>query len=273
MGCGGAAPGEERPCDMQAFPAVPLHDERDGSGSRVVLLHGFGQTCGCWGPVASALAAHHEVVRLDLPGHGGSGGVEADLPATGRLVARAGGPAVYVGYSMGARMALHATTEAPGTVLGLVLVGGTPGIEDNAERAERRARDGALAARIRAEGVDWFVDWWLAQPMFAGLSPATRFEDERRGNTAEGLARSLELAGTGSQRPLWSALPAIDVPVLVVAGADDRRYASIAERTAAAIGPNATAALIPGAGHSAHLERPARFVDLVRPWLRTVAGT
>jgi 2-succinyl-6-hydroxy-2,4-cyclohexadiene-1-carboxylate synthase len=257
---------------MQAFPPVPLHDERDGLGPRVVLLHGFGQTCRCWGPVAAALAARHEVVRLDLPGHGDSAAVAADLPSTGRLAAAAGGPAVYVGYSMGARMALHVAIEAPAVARGLVLVGGTPGIEDAGARAERRERDAALAARIRAQGVAWFVDWWLAQPMFAGLSAAARFEDERRRNTAEGLARSLELAGTGSQCPLWSALPGIDLPVLVMAGEDDERYAAIARRTAAAIGPNARVALVAGAGHSAHLEEPARFLEAVEPWLSETTG-
>jgi 2-succinyl-6-hydroxy-2,4-cyclohexadiene-1-carboxylate synthase len=257
---------------MQAVLAVRLHDERDGSGPRVVLLHGFGQTCRCWGPVAPALAAHHEVVRLDLPGHGGSAAIAADLPATGRLAADAGGPAVYVGYSMGARMALHVATEAPGAVRGLVLLGGTPGIDDDGERAERRARDADLAARIRADGVDWFVGWWLAQPMFAGLSAATRFEDERRRNTADGLARSLELAGTGSQRPLWSALPSIDAPVLVMAGEDDERYAAIARRTAMAIGANARVALVAGAGHSAHLEQPGRFLEALEPWLAEATG-
>jgi 2-succinyl-6-hydroxy-2,4-cyclohexadiene-1-carboxylate synthase len=257
---------------MQAFPAVPLHDERDGSGPRVVLLHGFGQTCRCWGSVAAALAAHHEVVRLDLPGHGDSADITADLAATGRLAAEAGGPAVYVGYSMGARMALHVATEAPAAVRGLVLVGGTPGIEEATARADRREQDHALAALIRGKGVDWFVDWWLAQPMFAGLSPATRFEHERRRNTAEGLARSLELAGTGSQRPLWSSLPGIDVPVLVMAGENDERYAAIARRTAAAIGPNARVALVPEAGHSAHLEQPARILEAVEPWLAEATG-
>ena len=250
---------------------MTLHGEREGSGPRIVLLHGFGQTGRCWGPLAPALARRHEVLRLDAPGHGGSGVVTADLPTTGRLVADAGGPAIYFGYSMGARMALHVATEAPDAVAALVLVGGTPGIEDDAERAERRAADRALAQRIRADGVDAFVERWLALPMFAGLPAEARFEAERRRNTAEGLAASLELAGTGAQQPLWGALPAIDVPVLVVAGADDHRYAAVAERTAAAVGANARAALVPGVGHSAHLEQPERFVDLLLSWLRGVA--
>lgn len=237
-----------------------------------MLLHGFGQTCRCWGPLAPALAAHHEVVRVDAPGHGGSSTVAADLPTAGRLIAETGGRAVYLGYSMGARMALHVATEVPDAVRALVLVGGTPGIEDGATRAERHAADLALADHIRTGGVDAFVERWLAQPMFAGLPAEARFDDERRRNTADGLATSLELAGTGAQRPLWDALPAIGVPVLVMAGADDERYAAIAARTAAAIGDNARAALVPGAGHSAHLEQPDRVIDLLLPWLGAVTG-
>jgi pimeloyl-ACP methyl ester carboxylesterase len=155
-------------------------------------------------------------------------------------------------------------------VRALVLVGGTPGIEDPAERAERHATDLAQARRIRDEGVAAFVERWLAMPMFAGLPPEGRFEDERRRNSAEGLATSLELAGTGAQRPLWDVLPAIDMPVLVVAGADDHRYAAIARRTAEAIGDNARPALVEGAGHSAHLEQPDRFAALLLPWLAEV---
>jgi 2-succinyl-6-hydroxy-2,4-cyclohexadiene-1-carboxylate synthase len=246
---------------------VLLHGERDGAGARLVLLHGFGQTCRCWGSLAPTLARRYEVLRLDAPGHGGSAAIAADLPATGRLVAETAGPAVYLGYSMGARMALHVAVEATEAVRALVLVGGTPGIADDRQRAERRAADRALARRIRAEGVDAFVERWLATPMFAGLPPDARFEDERRRNTADGLATSLELAGTGSQRPLWDALPAITVPVLLVAGQDDLGYAAIAERAAATVGANARAALVPGAGHSAHLEQPERFAELLLDWL------
>ena len=250
-----------------------LHGERDGSGPRIVLLHGFGQTGRCWGPLAPALARRHEVLRLDAPGHGGSSAVTADLPTTGRLVAEAGGPAVYLGYSMGARMALHVATGAPEAVRALVLVSGTPGIEDEAERAERRAADRALARRIRDGGVDGFVAWWLAQPMFAGLPPEGRFEDERRSNTTDGLASSLEQAGTGSQRPLWGELAAVDVPVLVVAGERDERYAALAARTADAIGANARSVLVPGAGHSPHLEQPELTTDMVLSWVGALDGT
>ncbi|HEV7759411.1 MAG TPA: alpha/beta fold hydrolase, partial [Acidimicrobiales bacterium] len=180
---------------------MSLHSERSGDGppdQRLVLLHGFTQTGRCWVPVDADLARDHEVVRIDAPGHGGSSAVRADLRETAALLAAAGGPAIYVGYSMGARMALHVALEQPRVVQGLVLIGGTPGIVDDAERAERRERDRALAQRLRTEGVDAFLAFWLAQPLFAGLPPAGRFDDERRRNTAEGLASSLELAGTGS---------------------------------------------------------------------------
>jgi 2-succinyl-6-hydroxy-2,4-cyclohexadiene-1-carboxylate synthase len=255
---------------VQASLAVRLHSETGGTGPpdrRIVLLHGFTQTARCWAPVDADLGRDHEVVRIDAPGHGGSSDVRADLGEAARLIAEAGGPAVYVGYSMGARMALHVVLEQPSVVRGLVLIGGTPGIADAAERAERRRRDRALAQRVRAEGVEAFLELWLAQPLFAGLPPAGRFEDERRRNTADGLASSLELAGTGAQASRWDELAGIDVPTLVVAGAGDTRYAGIARRMVEAIGADARAALVPGAGHAAHVERPEAFLQILRAWL------
>jgi 2-succinyl-6-hydroxy-2,4-cyclohexadiene-1-carboxylate synthase len=256
--------------EVQASLTMALHSERAGAGPRLVMLHGFGQTARCWGPVADDLARDHEVVRLDAPGHGGSSAARADLAGTAGLAARTCGTGVWLGYSMGGRMALHVAVRSPRALRALVLVGATPGIEDDAERAARREQDRDQARRLRSEGVDAFVERWLELPMFAGLPPWARFDDERRRNTAEGLAASLELAGTGSQAPLWSSLAAIDVPVLAVAGADDARYAAIAERMAAAIGPNASVALVPGAGHAAHLEDPDGFLAVLRPWLAEV---
>lgn len=247
--------------------AMPLYAERSGAGPRVVLVHGFTQTRRCWGLVADDLVADHEVVLVDAPGHGRSGEVLADLDAGALLVGEAGGAATYLGYSMGARACLHLALARPELVRGLVLLGGTAGIEDDGERRARREQDRRTAARLRQEGLDAFLDWWLAQPLFAGLPAARAQRAERLENTVEGLASSLELAGTGSQAPCWARLAELSIPVLVLAGADDAKFADLAERMAAAIGPNATVALVGGAGHAAHLERPDRFLAVLRPWL------
>jgi 2-succinyl-6-hydroxy-2,4-cyclohexadiene-1-carboxylate synthase len=244
-----------------------LHAVTEGSGSRLVLVHGFTQTHACWGPVGDDLATDHEVVRVDAPGHGGSAGIDTDLIGGARLLGEVGGPATYLGYSMGARLALHLAIASPELVRGLVLVGGTAGIEDPAERATRRRADDDLAAQLEAEGVEAFVDRWLAQPLFAGLDEAAACRAERLTNSVAGLASSLRRAGTGTQEPLWDRLGAIGAPTLVVTGEHDRKFTELGRRLAGAV-PDAALAVVPGAGHTAHLERPAAFLAALRPWLR-----
>jgi 2-succinyl-6-hydroxy-2,4-cyclohexadiene-1-carboxylate synthase len=244
-----------------------LHAERRGSGPKLVLVHGFTQTRRCWGPEADALADDHEVVLVDAPGHGRSAEISVDLRTGGRLIADQGGEATYLGYSMGARLCLHVALTDPELVRGLVLLGATAGIEDPEERERRHEQDLATAARIERDGLPTFLDDWLAQPLFAGLPPERTFRRERLENTVEGLQSSLEQAGTGSQDPSWHELHRLDMPVLVLAGADDTKFAALAQRIAGEIGPNATLALIEDAGHAAHLEQPERFLAVVQPWL------
>lgn len=244
-----------------------LWSERDGAGPRVVLVHGFTQTRRCWGPVADDLATDHEVVRVDAPGHGRSADVTAGLRTGARLIADEGGAATYLGYSMGGRYCLHVALGAPELVRGLVLVGATGGIDDPAERAERRRVDDAMAARLERDGLEPFLDAWLAQPLFAGLTPEQQCRPARLENTVDGLAASLRIAGTGAQDPLWDRLDRLEMPVLVVAGEADTKFTVLGERLVASIGANATLALVPGAGHAPHLEDSAGFLAVVRPWL------
>ena len=247
-----------------------LHVEREGAGPTLVLVHGFTQTGRSWGRVAADLRRDHEVVRPDAPGHGGSSAIEADLPTGGDLLVDAvGGPATYVGYSMGARLSLHAALQHPDAVRGLVLLGGTAGLEDAEERATRVTSDRALATRLATDGVDAFLERWLAQPLFARLPSDEEDRADRRRNTVAGLRSSLLLAGTGTQVPAWDRLRRLAMPVLAVAGADDAKFAALAQRMAERIGDNATVALVPDAGHAAHLEQPDAFVALLRGWLTT----
>ena len=186
-------------------------------------------------------------------GHGGSTACEADLWATADLLAQLG-PASYVGYSMGARMVLHTAVAHPELVARMVLVSGTAGIEDPDERAQRRAADEALADRIEAIGVPAFLDEWLALPLFAHLPPDAHDRAERERNTAAGLASSLRLAGTGTQRPLWDRLGGVQAPTLVVTGHLDAKFDQLGDRLAANL-PSAERLRLRG-GHTVHREDP-----------------
>jgi 2-succinyl-6-hydroxy-2,4-cyclohexadiene-1-carboxylate synthase len=169
---------------------------------------------------------------------------------------------------MGGRLCLHLALAQPELVERLVLVSASPGIEDPGQRAARRASDGALAQRVEAEGVAAFVDWWLAQSLFATLPASAAGREERLANTAEGLAGSLRLAGAGSQAPLWDRLSELAMPALVVAGDLDATYVDIGRRMAARIGDNAELVLIPGAGHACHLERLDAFCVVLADFLQ-----
>jgi 2-succinyl-6-hydroxy-2,4-cyclohexadiene-1-carboxylate synthase len=246
---------------------MPLHADRRGQGPPLVLVHGFTQTRRCWGPEVDRLALDHEVICVDAPGHGRSSDGQVDLREGARLLVETGGDATYLGYSMGARFALHVALEAPTAVRGLVLLSGTAGIEDEAERAARRAQDHRTSERLAAEGLETFLDGWLRQPLFATLPPGRAFRSERLENTVAGLRASLDHAGTGSQVPVWDRLASLAMPVLVLAGSTDAKFVDLAERMAATIGANATLTVIEGAGHAAHLEQPDRFLTALQPWL------
>lgn len=241
-------------------------------GRRVVQAHGFTQTLASWGSVGERLGERWEVVRVDLPGHGGSGAVRAGFEEAAGLVGEAGGRAAYVGYSLGGRLCLRLALDRPDLVPALALIGASPGIADPAGRARRRAADEALAERIEREGVAAFLDGWLAGPLFATLPEAAAGRAERLANTADGLAWALRALGTGAQEPLWDRLAGLRPPTLLLAGELDAKFTAIARQMAAAIGPTAKVALVPGAGHAAHLERPAEVAARLEAFLAERLG-
>ncbi|HWD50959.1 MAG TPA: alpha/beta fold hydrolase [Acidimicrobiales bacterium] len=264
--------------------AVWLHATVIGEGPRLVLAHGFTQTGGVWGSLDSRLATDHQVVRVDLPGHGGSAPVRADLPNGAALLGAAGGRAAYLGYSMGARFCLHLALDQPELVDALVLISGTAGIDDPDERAERRARDEGLADQLDPPGsgndgdgapaeaparVDAFLRRWLDTPLLAGVPAEADGLAERRRNTGPGLASSLRLSGTGTQVPSWTRLSGLDMPVLIVTGELDDKFTAIGRRMADAIGGNAARVVIEDAGHSPHLQEPARVAQEIRAFLES----
>jgi 2-succinyl-6-hydroxy-2,4-cyclohexadiene-1-carboxylate synthase len=175
-----------------------------------------------------------------------------------------------VGYSLGARIGLRLAVAHPEAIGRLVLEAPSAGIADPDDRAARLARDTELARLAVGEGIEAFAERWEAEPVLAGeaaMSAAARDRQRaiRRANTPLGLAASLVHAGQGAMEPLHDRLGEVRAPTLVVVGADDPARAR-AEEVAAGL-PGARLAVVDGAGHAPHLERPDRFHALVLDFL------
>jgi 2-succinyl-6-hydroxy-2,4-cyclohexadiene-1-carboxylate synthase len=227
----------------------------------VVLLHGFAGTRHAWDLVADRLhPERYRPLALDLRGHGDA---RDERPITFDACAADVADAapdrfVLCGYSLGGRVALHVALAHPERVSRLVLVASTAGIEDPVLRAERRAADERLAADTQNGTIEEFAERWSRQPLFAGTPPAAAalWRADLLRNDPAALAAVLRGIGAGVMDPLWDRLAELDgMPVTIVAGERDGRYAAIGRRLAAAL-PGARVLLVPGAGHGLPREAP-----------------
>jgi 2-succinyl-6-hydroxy-2,4-cyclohexadiene-1-carboxylate synthase len=246
------------------------------AGLPLVLLHGFTGTGEFWAPVAGLLPGR-QCIFPDLPGHGGT---DAPLPpeawridraadALAALLERLGvDRCALAGYSMGGRLALGVALRHPRRVAALALIGATAGIASEEERQERAASDLDLSASIEREGIEAFARRWEASPLFAtqaALPPPLRdaMRQQRRAQDPLRLAAALRAFGTGFQPPAHGELGQLRMPVLLMAGEEDAKFAAIARDMAARI-PGSQVRIIAGAGHAVPLERAqecAREID------------
>ena len=239
----------------------------DGGGTPQVFLHGFTQTSRSWDPYVGLLDESTPMLRVDMPGHGLSTHIRANLPATADLITTQCGLADYIGYSMGGRVALHVALQHPQCVRRLVLISATAGIADIDERQKRRSDDAVLADSIGELGVPQFINHWLAQPMFSRLPTSQADIIDRCRNTVEGLAQSLRDSGTGSQESFWERLHELAMPVLLIVGKEDAKFCNIAHEMKDRIGDNAQLEVIAGAGHTVHLEQSQLLKRLLTEFL------
>ena len=240
------------------------------AGVPVVVLHGFTGSARAMAPLTERLAAGPglHIICPDLVGHGRSEVPdELDLYRVDAMAGQVAGLAKavgcdtfhLVGYSMGGRVALTLGCTQPQRLRSLCLIGASAGIAEPRQRQSRAQADAARAQRITAD-LAAFVDEWMAGPLFApqnalGEAHLRAIRAQRLASNPDGLARSLLAGGTGAMEPLHERLEGCEVPVLLLAGADDAKFCAIADQLAAAL-PTGTAVRVEGAGHAAHVERP-----------------
>ncbi|MFU8787844.1 MAG: pimeloyl-ACP methyl ester esterase BioH [Methylobacter sp.] len=106
-----------------------IHLETFGQGQTIVLVHGWAMHSGIWRDFARQLARHYRVICVDLPGHGHSGAL---APFTLERISAELLKAIpeqcccWLGWSLGATVALDIAARYPERVSSLVMLAGNP---------------------------------------------------------------------------------------------------------------------------------------------------
>jgi pimeloyl-ACP methyl ester carboxylesterase len=244
-----------------------------GSGPPIVFLHGLGGNSGSWEPQFAAFSNSHRVVAWDMPGFG-----DSDLPAAPAAATRdfsalarrfmdalAIEHAVGIATSYGTVILADLAQSNPGLISAMVFSCGVTGMGHLAPQERARLR---AVRRADIESV--------GQRKFAELRNSTYVA---KGMSAALVARVIELAGSAqpegylqaygalTESNIFNSLGRIDVPALVLAGADDPIAAARdCERVARAL-RQAEYRCIQNSGHYLNLEQPETFNRLVGTFL------
>ena len=225
----------------------------------LVCLHGFGGS----GPDFEQLGqvfTSKRVIAPNLPGHGG---LRFDEWSTMRhltaLRERIEFPVDVLGYSMGARVALHWLIERKLPVRSLTLIGATPGLRTKAERIARLEFESTVSHRLQTNTPIEFQNWWASLPIIRSQSRMPKKAREamtlrRQKNSLPCLNQALSEWSTARRPNLWKRLVEIKVPVILIVGKQDLKYSALA-REMVEMCPNARLELIDGCGHAPHLEK------------------
>ncbi len=258
------------------------HVQVAGVGPVLLLVHGTGAATHSWRGLLPLLAQDFTVVAPDLPGHGFT-----EAPAIGRLslpgMSRALQtllwtldlpPALAAGHSAGAAILLRMALDgqiAPRGIVGLngallplggmagqmfsplaKLLAGLPGLPD---LFAWRARDPAVVQRL--------LDATGSRIDAEGAALYRRVVSQR-GHAAAALG----MMAQWDLRPLLADLPRLQIPVLLVTGANDRTVPPAQSEQVARLLQQGRLVPMPGLGHLAHEEDPAGTARLIEAFAR-----
>jgi len=253
-----------------------VHVTRRGSGRPLVLVHGLGGSAHSWTPVLDGLAAHHEVVAPDLPGHGqtplqGTATVGGLTDALTAWLAEEGlADAPLVGSSLGARMVLEMVRR--GTARGPVVALDPGGFWSRGESLWFRATLGPSLRLVRAlqprlpaiAGTAAGRTALLAQVSARPWELEPDFVvTELRGFTAPAVLPVYDDLAHGPRQegaPRGSA----PGPLVIGWGRHDRLTVTAQAQRAAAVFPDARLHWFADSGHFPQWDEPDEVVRVVR---------
>ncbi|HKV07053.1 MAG TPA: alpha/beta hydrolase [Thermoanaerobaculia bacterium] len=261
-----------------------VHIERAGAGEPVVLLHGFGASTWAWRKVLPGLAKEFDVIAIDLNGFGYTERPRDRESYTregqarlvlGALDALGIEKAHFVGHSYGGAITLWTASRHRDRVRSIVLV-------DSAAPTYPEDRRSGLAAfrtlsllfvrgvALRPGGIRRALERSVYDDSIVTPELVQGYLDRLR---IEGLGDAYYgLTAPSRSRPEIVDLRTIDVPALVIWGAEDELISVHSGRRASSLLPRSTFVVLDKTGHLPMEERPEELLALMLPFLERQRG-
>ncbi len=265
-------------------PVHRWHVQQAGTGDQILLLHGAGGSTHSWRDVFTDLSADHDVIALDLPGHGFTQLGARHRSGLAHMVEDIAGlceqehwhPTAIVAHSAGCAIALELCQRlmsprghAP-KVIGI-----------NAALGEFKGIAGLLfpaMAKVMA-----------AMPFAAALFSGTSANPARIASLIAATGSTLDVDGLAlyqrlvadrdhvdgtllmmaqwNLKPLLQNLASVPAGTVLIVGSNDKTVPPETSHTAAAHMTGAKVVELSGLGHLAHEEKPAELAGLIRDCL------
>ena len=264
---------------LQVAAEPSLHVERfgaDDASTTLVLLHGFGFSGRLWRDLIERLGGDYRLIVPDLPGFGLSAGVESEEDFLTRLEPALPERAIYLGWSLGAALAVALAAKWPRRVEALALLGFNPRFEATGDwpwgmpppelenfiavaAAGHWPRTARRLLALCAAGEENAVE--LRHDLRAAVSPAV---------SAASAAAGLGFLRRSDARATLESLP---MPQLCIQGERDALAPASIATHLRRISGRRRVAILRGSSHAGFLRRGAVIAGLVRGFVEDVRNS
>ncbi len=259
--------------------------EDQGAGCPVVLVHGWCMSSAVWKYQFDGLSADLRLLAPDFRGHGRSHGSFSHLnfdSFANDLIDLFDclelSKVILVGWSMGAQIALHASTGLSGMLAGLVLVSATPRFTASDDYPHGLAVNEVDGMRSKVErntqrALEGFISRLFAEGELEGHPFAAEIRHLLAEIPSPDSAAVLEALEALTRADMRNLLSSIAIPTLIVNGALDRICLPEASTYLKEHIPGAEQTAMPGCGHAPFLTHSRQFNAEIIRFARSVCGT
>lgn len=257
---------------LQTSPGASRPRSSDDDRPTIVFVHGAWHGAWCWDEwSAAARSAGYPTATLSLPAHDRPGSAKRIWPRMASYVRHVrtvvdsiDGPVVVVGHSMGGYVTQRLVEDAPGNVVGAVLVASVPrrGVAGAVVRLLRHSPGPAVRALLT-------LDLYRVCATEA-LTRSAFFSRSTPSDVVAAVHARLQNESYLAFTPMllrWTRPAPADIPVMVLAAEGDALF-SVRSQRRLAKAHGTTLQLVPG-GHDVMLDITADgAVHLVLDWVR-----